>query len=187
MPAVYASNPHVYKQSELGLAPIIGNSKTVVRRSINKITLRCGIGQAFSMPTEIQARQSIQHMHMRLNIFLVALVFALVGCSNSGTNTGDGAKPQKHPGHAVYRKYCRSCHQGGLAGSPIYGSKEDWEPRIAKGNAVLLENTIKGIPPGMPKKGMCHSCTDEELEEAIDYMIQAVADEQSNDSELKDS
>lgn len=100
----------------------------------------------------------------------------VAGCSKS-----DSTADNKHPGYAVYRKYCRSCHQGGLANSPIFGNAEQWEPRIAKGRDVLLQNTINGMPPGMPKKGLCTGCTDEELEDAIDYMIQAVEDEQSSE------
>lgn len=104
----------------------------------------------------------------RLSLFIVLCCF-LAGC-------GGGAQTEDHPGKKTYRKYCRSCHQGGLAGSPIYGDREDWEPRIEKGRHVLLENTIKGMPPGMPIKGLCGGCTDEELEEAIDYMLEAVED-----------
>ncbi len=100
----------------------------------------------------------------------------VAGCSKS-----DSTADHKHPGYAVYRKYCRSCHQGGLANSPIFGNAEQWEPRIAKGRDVLLQNTINGMPPGMPKKGLCSGCTDEELEDAIDYMIQAVEGEQSSE------
>lgn len=100
----------------------------------------------------------------------------VAGCSKS-----DSTAERKHPGYAVYRKYCRSCHQGGLANSPIFGNAEDWEPRTAKGREVLLQNTINGMPPGMPKKGLCTGCTDEELEDAIDYMIQAVEEEQSGE------
>ncbi|MCY3884805.1 MAG: c-type cytochrome [Gammaproteobacteria bacterium] len=112
-------------------------------------------------------RSTRVNMH-GLSLFIV-LSFFLTGC-------GGGAQTEEHPGKNTYRKYCRSCHQGGLAGSPIYGDKEDWQPRIVKGREVLLENTIKGMPPGMPIKGLCSGCTDEELEEAIDYMLEAVED-----------
>ena len=77
-----------------------------------------------------------------------------------------------HPGQATYIKYCRTCHQSGLAGAPTSGDKEAWEPRIAKGRDVMLQNTIEGMPPSMPKKGLCSNCTDEELDQAIDYMLE---------------
>lgn len=115
---------------------------------------------------------------MVLGVFATSSFVTIAGCSKSGS---DSTIDRKHPGYAVYRKYCRSCHQGGLANSPIFGNAEDWEPRIAKGRDVLLENTIKGMPPGMPKKGLCTGCTDEELEDAIDYMIQALDVEQSSE------
>lgn len=108
-------------------------------------------------------------MNIRKFCSLVFLGCFLTGC-------GGGSPSEDHPGKKIYRKYCRSCHQGGLAGSPIYGDKEDWAPRIEKGRETLLANTINGMPPGMPIKGLCSGCTDEELEEAIDYMLEAVED-----------
>ncbi len=115
-------------------------------------------------------------MPLILGICLVALV-ATTGCSNGGDSADStSADPEDHPGFAVYRKYCRTCHQGGVSGSPIFGKKEDWEERVAKGRDVLLQNTIDGMPPAMPVKGLCMSCTDEELDEAIDYMLSALED-----------
>ena len=43
---------------------------------------------------------------------------------------------------------------------------------IAKGKALLLASTVNGLAPGMPAKGLCYSCTDEELSQAVDYMIE---------------
>ena len=115
-----------------------------------------------------------------LRLLVAALVLACVtvfcGCSNSDApkSWAKTEEAKKHPGRNTYRKYCRSCHQGGLSGSPVFGDKEAWEPRIEKGRDVLLASTIEGMPPGMPIKGLCGGCTDEELEQAIDYMVKAV-------------
>lgn len=113
-------------------------------------------------------------MHARSVSVLFFLCCFIAGCS--GGDSGTPVASEEHPGQKTYRKYCRSCHQGGVAGSPLFGDKEAWAPRIEKGRATLLSNTIEGIPPAMPKKGACTGCTDEELEDAIDFMIQALED-----------
>lgn len=111
-------------------------------------------------------------MHKRSASLLFFLGCFLVGCGGGGGGTP--VQSEEHPGHKTYRKYCRTCHQGGVAGSPLFGDKEAWAPRIEKGRDTLLKNTIEGIPPAMPKKGSCTGCTDEELDDAIDFMLLAV-------------
>ncbi len=106
---------------------------------------------------------------------LVGAVFslALAGCggSESGGDAGQAAEAPPHPGEQTYNRYCFSCHAAGVAGAPKVGDPESWAPRVAKGSAVLLQTTIAGIPPGMPARGLCSSCSDDQLAEAIDFMI----------------
>jgi cytochrome c5 len=58
-----------------------------------------------------------------------------------------------------------------LNSAPILGDVDAWGARIAKGQALLLQSTIEGIQPAMPPRGMCFSCSDDELAAAVDYMI----------------
>ena len=47
-----------------------------------------------------------------------------------------------------------------------------WADRIAKGNAVLYTSGIEGIAgTGMIAKGGCMSCSNAEIEAAVDYMV----------------
>ena len=100
----------------------------------------------------------------------VAVVAMLAGCGESGTQTA-GTEAEAHPGEQTYTRFCFSCHAAGIAGAPKVGDVELWAPRIAKGADALLASTIAGIPPGMPARGLCSQCSDEELANAIDYMI----------------
>lgn len=72
-----------------------------------------------------------------------------------------------------YNKTCATCHNAGVAGAPKFGDVAQWQPRIAKGMDVLYVSSINGMPPGMPAKGMCFNCTDDELKAIVDYMVEA--------------
>ena len=62
-----------------------------------------------------------------------------------------------------FNKSCATCHNVGIAGAPKFGDAGAWASRIEKGIDVLYASTINGLPPGMPQKGMCFSCSDDDL------------------------
>jgi cytochrome c5 len=72
----------------------------------------------------------------------------------------------------TYGKTCAICHAAGLANAPKFGFSEDWAARIAKGRDVLYQSSINGLPPAMPAKGMCFSCSDDDLKALVDYMLE---------------
>ncbi len=74
-------------------------------------------------------------------------------------------------GEQTYNKFCFSCHAAGVANAPRLGEMEDWRPRVAKGLDLLVQTTIDGIPPAMPARGLCMGCSDEDLRNAVAYMI----------------
>ena len=103
---------------------------------------------------------------------LAVVLLTLMGCGAGESGSGDSAQAAPpHPGEKTYNTFCFSCHAAGVAGAPRLGDVEAWAPLLAKGKDVLLATTIEGVPPGMPARGMCMSCTDEQLEEVVDYMI----------------
>ena len=70
----------------------------------------------------------------------------------------------------VYMQSCWACHNSGAAGAPKVGVAADWAPRIAKGMDTLLANAITGIN-SMPAKGLCFTCTDDDLKDLVQYMV----------------
>ena len=70
----------------------------------------------------------------------------------------------------VYNKHCFVCHATGVSDAPLVGS-ELWATRVDKGFDVLLENTRNGFNVVMPPMGTCMTCSDDELNAAIKYMI----------------
>lgn len=80
------------------------------------------------------------------------------------------APAEPRSGEEVYTTKCSTCHATGAAGAPKYGSG-DWAPRVAKGIDTLYTSAISGFK-GMPAKGMCFDCSDDELHKAVDYMLE---------------
>lgn len=85
--------------------------------------------------------------------------------------SGCNSEPQKRDGESIYYQSCFSCHERGHGGAPIRGNIEQWQSRLDKGDGVLLKNIIEGYN-GMPPKGACFDCTDEELRMALEFMLQ---------------
>ena len=80
----------------------------------------------------------------------------------------DSAAPKN--GEEVYNSHCMACHATGAAGAPKTGDAAAWAPRIAAGKDSLLANATKGLN-AMPPMGLCMSCSEAELQGAIDYMV----------------
>lgn len=78
----------------------------------------------------------------------------------------------KAPGQATYDQYCAVCHRDGLAGAPKFQNETDWKPRLAKEKNVegLTAVAIKGLN-AMPPKGTCTECSDNDIKEAVEYML----------------
>lgn len=103
-------------------------------------------------------------------IGLMGLTALLAGCGNDGASS-TGEQAAVHPGAQVYTRFCFSCHAAGIAGAPRVGDPNAWTARIVRGQEALVTATIEGVPPGMPPRGLCARCSDEELALAVDYMI----------------
>lgn len=74
-------------------------------------------------------------------------------------------------GEEIYTSKCSACHATGAAGAPKMGAAADWESRIAQGIETLYTSAIQGVR-GMPAKGLCMDCSDEELHAAVDHMVE---------------
>ena len=61
-------------------------------------------------------------------------------------------------------------HNSGIAGAPKYGDVSAWALKLEKGIDAVYANAINGIR-GMPARGTCMSCSDDEVKSAIDYIL----------------
>lgn len=73
-------------------------------------------------------------------------------------------------GEAVFNHSCKMCHGTGMMGAPKLGDRGSWSARIEQGTSKLTQNAINGIRK-MPARGNCKSCSDEDIANAVAYML----------------
>ena len=76
-------------------------------------------------------------------------------------------------GAALYEKQCKVCHEKGLLAAPVFGSKEAWAPRIAKGIDTLHMHSAKGFNK-MPAQASAE-VSEAQVHAAVDYMVAAAS------------
>lgn len=74
-------------------------------------------------------------------------------------------------GEEVYSTKCFTCHATGAAGAPKLGDVDSWQARLAeRGLEGLYDGAINGFK-GMPAKGLCMDCSDEEIKASVDHIL----------------
>lgn len=77
-------------------------------------------------------------------------------------------------GKTVYNKVCIACHMTGVAGAPALKDKDRWTEIAAKGMKQLHHDAINGFTGKfgvMPARGSCTDCSDQDLYDAVAYML----------------
>lgn len=93
-------------------------------------------------------------------------------CSAPAPVAAAGASAAPRTGDQVYGAVCAGCHGAGVMGAPKFGNKGDWSPRLAQGLATVTDHALKGFK-GMPAKGGCAACSDDEIKNAVKHMADA--------------
>jgi len=78
-------------------------------------------------------------------------------------------------GEQVYNRGCQNCHGMGIAGAPRLGDKDAWTARIAQGNELIFQHSLRGFAGSsgfMPPKGGMPFLSDEDVIAASLYMIE---------------
>ena len=91
----------------------------------------------------------------------------------TSTYTSEELAAGKKLGEKVYNMACIACHTPGMAGAPKLGDSASWMARIKKGEATLIDNAINGFN-GMPPRGGRNELSDEDVEWAVRYMLDAI-------------
>ena len=77
-------------------------------------------------------------------------------------------------GEEVYNSACIACHMTGAGGAPLLGDAGAWEARVAQGKQLLIQRAVEGYTGEvgiMPAKGGRLDLSDEEVENAVTYML----------------
>ena len=69
-----------------------------------------------------------------------------------------------------YERACLTCHATRSA-APLTGFAPGWQPRLKQGMDVMLTHARDGFK-GMPAKGLCSDCSDDDLRGLITFMSQ---------------
>jgi cytochrome c len=78
-------------------------------------------------------------------------------------------------GEEVYNSACLVCHTTGAGGAPLIGDSATWEVRMEQGIETLMEHAIEGYMGDggiMPAKGGRFDLSDQEVENAVVYMLE---------------
>jgi len=116
-------------------------------------------------------------------LFLVTVSFPLLAaCGNDtpGTTLPEFDDPNLMQGKNTWMQVCRNCHLNGVAGAPAISDATGWTERMSKGLPALYRNAIEGIQTdqgwSMPPKGGNERLADEDIRQAVDYMLAAQAE-----------
>lgn len=88
-------------------------------------------------------------------------------CGAAVAAAGGGAKSPED----IYNSNCMACHATGAAGAPKMGDAAVWSERLAKGIDQVYSHAINGFN-GMPAKGLCMSCSDDDIKAVVDYIVE---------------
>ncbi|MDO9235471.1 MAG: c-type cytochrome [Aquabacterium sp.] len=115
-------------------------------------------------------------IQLSLILLTCGLISLLLACTEATPRAptdaevlqAEALRPAKPQLAAKYERSCLGCH--GIRGAaPLTGFAPAWVPRLTKGPEVLLAHARDGFN-GMPAKGLCSDCTDDDLRDLIQFM-----------------
>ena len=134
------------------------------------ISMLLGLIACSSEPEEVvltsgQEKEVVERLAPEGEVTLASDVVATAPSAGSAASSGPRAPED------IYNKACTTCHTAGVAGAPRVGEVADWTARMANGIDTVYSNAINGLN-GMPPRGLCMDCSDDELKAVVDYMVE---------------
>lgn len=84
--------------------------------------------------------------------------------------TVDATTAVARSGATVYQAACAACHDTGALAAPKLQDKAAWAARLNQGEDGLVQHAIQGFR-GMPGRGGCTTCSDEEIKAAVQHVL----------------
>ena len=104
----------------------------------------------------------------------------LLGCEKTSEPTALKATSAPTPTSTtqttleLWQRSCALCHVDGNAGAPRIGNQNEWGPRLAKGQEILLKHTLEGLNQ-MPPLGYCMACERSDFVALINFMTDGLS------------
>ena len=87
--------------------------------------------------------------------------------------SAESTETAERSGEEIYNSKCAGCHNSGIMGAPKYAALADWSSRIDLGLDKLTASAIAG-KGGMPARGTCMDCSDNEIKVTVKYMLDSL-------------
>ena len=91
--------------------------------------------------------------------------------AQSAATAAPAATEEVVDGASVYGGLCKTCHDAGVAGAPVPGSELLAAREAERGVDGLVQNAINGMNV-MPPRGGNMALTDEQIQAAVEFMLQ---------------
>ncbi len=72
-----------------------------------------------------------------------------------------------------YTLFCSGCHDTGAGGAPLLSEPGQWSQVLKQPLQETYDRTFAGVG-GMPERGLCHICSDDQLRWLVDYVLEQV-------------
>ena len=120
---------------------------------------------------------------MKKKIFLFCTLIVIIGCNKTNTKEQTPVDLNFLKMHAfdidngerIFNQSCITCHLYGTGGATMLRDKNSWESLL---NEKMMEEIYLNVLNGyigdkgpMPKKGGCIGCSEEDLLDAIEYIL----------------
>ena len=69
---------------------------------------------------------------------------------------------------------CSGCHDCGGYDAPRLGHPGEWAAVLQREREQVYRRVLEGIGD-MPAKGMCYQCSEEQLNDLVDYVLDRVS------------
>ncbi len=142
---------------------------TLIAISVLIIALVIGASQVPDHPTDAQVAR-IQQRTQPLGAENTSAEAAQQSVKQVSASSS-GGESKALSAKEVYEQTCAACHGSGVMGAPKMGDAESWKPHAQKGLATLHKHAIEGFK-AMPPKGGNSSLSDDEVDSAVNYMLE---------------
>lgn len=106
----------------------------------------------------------------------VLLILAAAGCVSETRIDLKEVDPDLENGQAIYEDDCILCHEGAIEGAQRLDQRARWQESAEKGFDQLVKNVTNGYQGKygeLPVMGMCRYCTQQDIKDAVAYMLVA--------------